>query len=195
LETPGQAEIDKLRSNLAAVYTHYRVKSEYQSAVDSIFTGLIRAIGWEIHRSTGKVTLEDLEKALRQLLHIEAGKARLSVAKAVQTLVRMGLASLEHGSYLFKQPDDSIDEDLGKVTKSIKDRINVRYSARISLKDEKVKEFILVSLVHDGVRLAHSILSRYPLTGAVIDSILESSYEKVLEKPIDREGQLLLLCY
>jgi hypothetical protein len=156
---PGEEEIKKLRANLAAVYAHYRIKSKHKSAADSIYAGIIRSIGWRQQCEKGEVTAMELANSLRQLLHIEIGKAQSMISSSIPSLVRMGLLTQNGDLLLFQKTDDSISEDLDRIILSIKDRANVRYSAKIMLEDEKIREFLLVSLVSDGVRLAHSILS------------------------------------
>ncbi len=191
LEPPENEEIRKLRTNLAAVYVHYRIKSKHESAGESLYAGIIRTIGWERQSKCGKVTAIDLAEELRQVLHIEINKAQAIVSKSIQSLVKLGLINQEAGSLLFQPPDDSIHEDLDKVILSLRDRINVRYSTKIQIPDERIKEFLLISLVNDGVRLAHSILSRFPLTGAAVDAILDSSYKKVFGESKNKDGELL----
>jgi hypothetical protein len=193
VEPTEEIEINKLRSNLTAVYAHYRIKTEYESAEESIYAGIIRTIGWDIQQRCGGVNQEDLTDSLRKLLHIEADKAKLIVSKSIKILARMGLLSQSGGIFSFKMPDDTISDDLDKLILSIRDRANVRHSYKIMLKDEKIKEFLLVSLVKDGVRLAHSILSRYPLARAAIEAILESSFKEIFGDSVSKDREFLLL--
>ena len=193
VEPSEEIEVNKLRSNLAAVYAHYRIKTENESAAESIYAGIIRTIGWEIQQRCGRVNHEDLTDSLRKLLHVEADKAKLIVSKSIKILVRMGLLSQSEGFFLFEMPDNTISDDLDKLILSIRDRSNIRHSYKIMLEDEKIKEFLLVSLVKDGVRLAHSILSRYPLAQAAIDAILESSYKDIFGDTANRDREFLLL--
>ncbi len=172
-------EIVKLKYNLASVYTHFKIRRSYKNIYESILAGIVHFAG-NILINQGKETKEaNICKYIAAFLHISEKEATTIVRKTLDSLIINKQASFENDSYLFTKIDDSIDKDLAIIVKSIQDRCKIRYLYAITIPEDQIRNFIYSSLVADGVRLAHSILTKYPIPEASLEDILERKFDSL----------------
>lgn len=188
-------EVAKLKHNLAAVYTHFRIRAKHHGVYDAILVGIVHFIGQSITKQGQLVTLTNTSEALAEFLHIGLEAATSIVENSLSSLVRNDQAWMENNHYMFAEIDDSIDTDLDILVRSIRERAKMRYSATFHFTDQKIREFILQSLVTDGVRLAHSILAKYPLPLSSIGKIFNEIYDTLFGSSPQTKDSFLRTAY
>jgi len=140
---------------------------------------VVHFLGQCISNDKEEMTIRAIENRVADFLHIGSDKATSIVSQAISFLVRDGRAIVEQDSLKFTEIDNSIDTDLNFLVKSIRDRAQVRHASKLSLSDEIIREFLLLSLVVDGVRLAHTILTKDPIPGFSIHEVFDRSYDQL----------------
>ena len=173
----SENEILKLKYNLASVYTHFRIRSQYKPVYESILKGIIHFIGYSLNFQKESVTKERLSLELSSFLHIGNSEAEAIVINVLESLIMDKKVALQNSYYEFSPIDDSIDTHLNILVQSIKDRASVRYATSLPFKNDDIREFLLSVLVTDGVRLAHTILSKCPIPTFSIQDIFEKCYD------------------
>lgn len=184
-------EILKLKHNLASVYTHFKIKRSYYSIYSSIIDGIVHFMGNSLIKKGIDAKEENISQNISDFLHIPNKEASIIVNQSLDSLIVNRMAVRQNDHYFFTEIDDSIDNDLNIIVKSIKDRCKIRYLHKLNIPEDQIRNFIYVSLVTDGVRLAHSILTEYPIPEASLEGILEQNIE-VLEGVNKKEKELFL---
>lgn len=196
-ETPEEPPIDsndeilKLKHNLASVYTHFKIKRSYHNIYASILTGIVHFMGNTLCKQGVKPKEENIIQSISAFLHISDKEAAIIVRQSLDSLIINEQALRENDYYSFVEIDDSIDNDLDILVKAVKERCKLRYSHGLSIPEEEIRNFIYNALVTDGVRLAHSILTEYPIPESSLGDILERNVTSLIGTTTKEKNLLL----
>jgi hypothetical protein len=178
-------EITKLKHNLASIYTHFKIRRNYQSIYESTVDGIVHLLGGSIEKTGHEPTIDNIADEISKFFNIGKGRATLIAQRSMGALVASNYAipkPKKINTFSFVEVDTSIHTDLLTLVKSIRDRSKLRYSREIRFSDAQVCEFILLALVIDGVRIAHSIITSYPMPDTSTEDIFKKSYSIIFKE-------------
>lgn len=184
-------EIDRMKSSLAAVYSYYKIHSEHLSIAKRIYNGLLYSSILHLGIERQAINIEDIKSEIRKIIFSKAATSDENIKSSLLELSISGEIEIQGDNIVIKSSQDNLHNDIELLANSVRDRALVRYGKKLAVNDEIIRNLLTVALLEDGIRLAHSILSKLPLASTTLDSIIDRACDKLFSGKRNEDIEIL----
>lgn len=174
-EARSWSELELVKENLAAGYTHFVASRRHPNAVRSVYAGLVYSAMIDLaDDDTDRCSLGVIEDRLASIFSFTRSQVRQVLDEGVSSLEREDWIARrdEDVIELTRTPDQSLSTDLRSLAEAVVNRTLVRTKTDLDVETDAIAAFILEVLLLHGMAIGHAVIRGRPLSIPQLDEVL-----------------------